>query len=111
MAPVTGSVSYKGEPVTEGTVTFFPQGQGNPATGQLGPNGRFTLTTYEENDGAAIGHHVVTVQVFPEGALPGMEFETSSATKIPQKYDNPETSTLVVEVKEGSNNLELELED
>ena len=83
---------------------------GNPASGELGPNGRFTLMTYKQNDGAVIGHHIVTIQVFPEGALPGREFE-SGKYPIPERYQDPTTSDLVVEVKEGSNNFELVLKD
>ncbi|MBW3542412.1 MAG: hypothetical protein KY476_19275 [Planctomycetes bacterium] len=110
-APVTGTVTYNGKPLTEGTVTFVPQAKGNPATGQIGPNGRFTLTTYETNDGAVVGFHVVTVQVFAEGALPGMEAETSDAPSIPAKYEDPATSDLLVEVKGEPNNIPLELKD
>lgn len=110
-ASVTGSVTYKGKPVTEGTVQFHPQGmKGNPASGELGPNGRFTLTTYGKDDGAVIGHHIVTVQVIPEGALPGQEFPAGKYP-IPKRYENPTTSDLVVEVKPGSNNFDLELKD
>ena len=36
---------YKGNPIAEAQVTFYPQGQGNPGTGRTEDNGRFVLTT------------------------------------------------------------------
>jgi hypothetical protein len=112
MAPVTGTVTYKGQPAINCTVTFHPQGPGNPARGEVKESGRFTLSTYEQFDGAAIGHHVVTVEFVPVGTLPGQEAETANGgAPVPKKYSSPDTSPLLVEVKEGSNNLELKLED
>lgn len=108
--PVSGSISYKGKAVTGGLVEFHPQGvEGNPGTSPLGPNGEFTLTTYEREDGAVIGPHIVTVQVFPQGGLPGQEVEDSP---IPKKYESLDTSDLKVEVTEdGDNRFLLELKD
>lgn len=111
-APVSGEVSYKGKPVTGGHVQFHPQGvEGNPGFSPLGPNGEFTLTTYENEDGAVIGPHVVTVQVFPQGGNPGEGF-SEDETPIPKKYESVESSDLKVEVTEdGDNRFLLELKD
>lgn len=110
--PTSGVVMYKGNPVAEAQVTFHPQGQGNPATGRTEANGRFILTTYDALDGAVPGTHVVTVELFPEGGLPGMEIETTGATPIPEKYFTPSTSPLTAEVKkDDANNITLELKD
>jgi hypothetical protein len=110
--PVSGLVTYKGQPIDEAQVTFYPQGPGNPGTGRTEPNGRFVLTTYDALDGAVPGIHVVTVQLFPEGGLPGMEVETTGATPIPLKYADQATSTLTAEVKtDGANDIKLELTD
>lgn len=110
-APVTGTITYQGKPVTGGQVEFHPQGvEGNPGISPLGPNGEFTLTTYENEDGAVIGHHVITVQVFPQGGLPGEGFSEDDAP-IPKKYESAETSDLKVEVKDEDNVFPLELKD
>ena len=70
------------------------------------------LTTYDDGDGAVVGTHAVTVQLLPEGGLPGMEVETTGATPIPQKYADRSTSPLTAEVKPGEKNeVKLELED
>ncbi|MEZ6132711.1 MAG: hypothetical protein R3C59_28930 [Planctomycetaceae bacterium] len=109
---VSGTVSFKGEKLTDGTVMFHPQGgTGHPATGEIGENGIFTLTTFDASDGAVVGNHIVTVQQFPRGANPGFEEEAPGYVKFPKKYTEVRTSDLLVEVKAGANTLNLELED
>jgi hypothetical protein len=67
--PVSGVITCKGVPVANAMVNFTPleqedraQGQpGRVALGMTDKDGRFTLTTYENNDGAIVGRHTVTV--------------------------------------------------
>jgi|GEM_PF-1806987 len=66
---VSGVLTCQGKPVANGTVNFTPmpnQGQaegrrGRVALGMTDKEGRFKLTTYENNDGAIVGKHTVTV--------------------------------------------------
>jgi hypothetical protein len=60
-ANVNGSVTYDGQPVTSGNITFAPlEGTvGKPANGLVQPDGSFTLSTYAEGDGAVVGRHRV----------------------------------------------------
>lgn len=68
VAPVTGHVTLDGKPVTEGYVTFTPQvtdgadplNSGKAASGTIGSDGKFVLTTYGNEDGAVVGRHSVT---------------------------------------------------
>lgn len=96
--PVSGVVTCKGKPVANATVNFSPlrgQGRAEDKTGRLAlgmtdKDGRFTLTTYENNDGAIVGKHVVTVSLNideatgrgPKGGFPcqdsSMEVEVKS---------------------------------
>src|SRR5205823_12586516 len=46
-ALVRGTVTYKGKPVPNGTVTFIPA-SGHHATGDIRPDGSYTLTRSEE---------------------------------------------------------------
>ncbi len=107
---VSGKVTLNGKLLTEGEITFYPKGdKSHPAHGQIGPDGSFpSLTTFEAGDGATIGEHIVTVQIFPKGANPGFEAQAASV-QIPQKYTSPTNSDYVVEVKPGSNNLHIKL--
>lgn len=119
-APVRGKVTYNGKPLPGGTVMFHPQqeGQGNPATGDIQEDGTYELTTYNTKDGAVLGPHKVTVQVFPGqrgfpehplAGLPGAEDQIPSP--IPEKYTSVETTDLKATVVDGENEHNLKLED
>jgi hypothetical protein len=112
--PVTGKVSYNGEPLKNGTVMFIPDGGGTAATGEIQPDGTFQLTTFRKDDGAVPGDYTVVVQVFPDpesgGGLPGMEFGTEKPP-IPQRYMDATQTDLKASVKDRDNNLDLQLAD
>jgi hypothetical protein len=61
LVPVTGKVTYKGQPVAKGRIRFEPDGYGRPAFGQLKSDGTYMLTTEKDGDGVIAGHHRVTV--------------------------------------------------
>ncbi len=61
LIPVTGTVTYKGKPLTRGVIEFEPQQAGRLAKGAIHPDGTFTLTTYQDGDGVAAGLHRVSV--------------------------------------------------
>jgi hypothetical protein len=61
LVPVKGKVTFKGQPVTVGTVHFEPDDYGRPASGKLQSDGSFVLTTLKEGDGVIPGHHRVTI--------------------------------------------------
>src|SRR3954453_15047519 len=68
---VSGKVTYNGQPVTKGLVSFVPSGgpgaqTGQAAPGEIGPDGSYTLTTFENGDGAVLGEHKVLVQAREE---------------------------------------------
>jgi hypothetical protein len=62
---VQGKVTYKGEPLKYGTVSFVPdasKGTDGPiATGTIKEDGTYILSTDEGGDGALVGHHKVSV--------------------------------------------------
>ena len=67
LGKVTGTVTYKGKPLTRGSVIFTPisgkvEGGGQIATGQIQSDGSYSLTTFDTDDGAVLGQHAVTVQ-------------------------------------------------
>jgi hypothetical protein len=61
LVPVKGKVTFKGQPVTTGTVRFEPDDYGRPATGKLQSDGTYVLTTLKEGDGVVPGHHRVSI--------------------------------------------------
>ena len=67
LAPVRGTVSIDGQPLTSGKLMFAPitssagQEAGKAALGLLQPDGSYVLTTYEYGDGAVVGEHWVSI--------------------------------------------------
>ena len=111
-AKAAGRVTLDGKPVTEGSVVLTPA-RGWPARGELDGEGRFTLSTYEQGDGAILGPHEIAVLAM-SGPDPSEHFERPppAPTKwlVPERYGNRATSGLTYEVKPGeSNEIKLEL--
>ncbi len=124
---VSGTVTYKGQPVTVGLVTFVPVGgagsqTGQSATGEIGKDGSYVLSTFENNDGAVLGEHIVVVQSrVDDPALSGGDMPIPDAQGrlkikppkhlVPQKYGLPDKSPLRHTVVEGSNTFPIDLKD
>lgn len=60
VVPVSGVVEVDGVPLTSGAITVVPD-HGRAATGTIGKDGRFSLTTFVPGDGAILGRHRVVV--------------------------------------------------
>ena len=69
MAPVSGTILQKGQPLAGATVTFVPKGGGRLSMGVTDAEGKFTLKAFEEGDGAVIADHVVTVSKFAKSHI------------------------------------------
>ncbi len=67
LAQATGTVTCDGKPVSKALVYFEPKKVdkeiviGKQGFALTDGNGRFTVSTYGENDGAVIGRHIVRV--------------------------------------------------
>lgn len=68
--PVKGTISFKGQLLKQGTVTFEPTDAGREAHGNIKPDGTFVLTTFKEGDGAVKGVHKVLVAGAGRGVRP-----------------------------------------
>jgi hypothetical protein len=63
---VSGTVTLNGEPVEGALVQFVPaKDGGRPATAVTGPDGGFSLTTIENQDGALPGDYKVVITYKP----------------------------------------------
>lgn len=70
LAPVRGKITYKGEPVTIGSVATWPVSRmGESALGSLGPDGTFELMTNAQ-EGATVGEHRLMVMSMTSGFPP-----------------------------------------
>jgi 3',5'-cyclic AMP phosphodiesterase CpdA len=104
--PVFGQVFFEGVPIPGAEVRLQPVkgSKGAAATGVVGPDGSFTLSTYTSNDGAAAGEYSVAVV----RQVPGTKGK-SKTNELPAKYGTGATSGLKASVREGKNELVLEL--
>ena len=99
--PVSGRVTIDGKPLTAGYIQVCPANQ-RAATGTIGPDGRFKLTTFDPNDGCIVGKHPV--------AVGGREQKVSSFLWLaPKKYGDLNTSGLEVEITGPTDNVEINL--
>ncbi len=119
MVPVKGKVTWQGEALESGTVTFHPEQIAvglpkRPATGLLQPDGTFSLTTFTADDGAIEGSYQVTVHSY--SSTPADSHSDTQIGKyiwaIPQRFGDPAKSGLTAEVtvdvtKEGSSDAYL----
>jgi hypothetical protein len=114
---VTGTVTYKGQPVKEVTVTFTPA-TGRSARGVTDAQGKFSLSTFKTDDGAVPGSHKVTITGGPGAKPPPMPGTPEAANykpeplAFPAKYSDPRQSDLTANVEKGKkNDFKFELND
>jgi hypothetical protein len=107
--PVRGTVTFKGKPVPSGTITFIPDA-GPHATGEIGPDGTYTLTTYKAGDGAVPGSYKVVVVAMQDTSARLPEERTPLPPPIvPTKYTSVATTDLTAQVKDGENTINFDL--
>jgi len=132
---VSGKVTYKGEPVQKGKISFVPEVEsGRGATGEI-VDGNYTLTTQDPGDGAIPGKYKVVVDTrqVDEAALKAATEKFAEKRKIeglqsipqevqgkilsqtksltPTKYMSPQSTPLTEEVKAQSNTINIDLAD
>lgn len=102
--PVSGKVQFPdGSPVRVGTVELKSREQGVQARGTIATDGTFTLTTYEEDDGAVEGtHDAVVVQMIVTEDLAGHPPTTLGV--VDRRFGSYATSGLSAVVKRDQEN-------
>jgi hypothetical protein len=117
-ATVSGTISYKGEKLGNGSVKFV--GANNQAAvGLIGPDGTYTATS------VPLGTVKVSVETVPTGKVSsdtsmgvkgpdmGAQFQGQAGkyVRIPDKYKDAEKSGLTYEVKPGPQTHDINLSD
>lgn len=102
---LTGLVTYKGQPVTKGEVQLYST-LGAGATAPLDGSGRFTV------DGLMpAGDYQVCVVPEILHPNPNAPKQVTKSADIPKKARDLRTSGLSIQLKEGKNDVVLELKD
>lgn len=107
-AKVSGTITYKGKLVPQGSIMFQPQA-GPAATGDI-ENGKYTLKTYRAGDGAVLGSHKVTIISLEDqsGRLPE-DRNPLPPPIVPLKYNFPDKSGLTANVEDTANTIDFDL--
>jgi hypothetical protein len=114
MGRVSGRVTYKGEPLTQGTISFVPTDPARRSgNSRIRSDGRYDLQTAEPGDGAEVGEYRVIIsgrdaKLLDQVRAPGEPVKLE--TKIPEKYEKADQSGLTATVKSGSNERNFDLE-
>ncbi|MDB5313219.1 MAG: Calcineurin-like phosphoesterase superfamily domain protein [Gemmataceae bacterium] len=109
--PVTGRITLEDKPVPGATVSLYRLNAETKkfvdvCDGLTDEAGGFKLSTYGRFDGCPAGEFVVTVVKTGKGYYDG---ETKEKSTIPEKYATPGKSELKVLVREGANEMYLNL--
>jgi hypothetical protein len=114
VVPVKGKILLpSGEPLRGGRLNFLPKNEaglgGIEPFADIGQDGSFVVTTYQEKDGAIPGAYVVTISPIDYHAKGGNPLPLPNAGQIPKKYLGKETSDLTAEVKHEATELTLQM--
>ncbi len=130
LAPATGVVTFKGEPLADAKVMLHPLGGGpRNSYGTTNSKGEFKLSTFGMNDGALIGRHAVTITKVDASSQPTFDGEDLAKNGyggasyeaimgpgnlakqrkklvfiLPEKYSSKEKSGIEVDVVKGETN-------
>lgn len=124
--PVSGTIKLNGKPIEGASVSFIRDSGGRIGYGISDAQGQFKISTFGTEDGATLGRHkVVVAKVDLQGlSVPKVEVEQNAEigeplleqkgawkpkSLLPEKYSNPETTDLFVEVSVGMDPVELNM--
>jgi hypothetical protein len=107
VARVSGVVTYKGAPVTAGSISFNMKGKGIAQDAKLDAKGAFSMSAP-----MPVGtYHVYYVPPTPEPQDPRKGPAPEIATVVPEKYQDLQTSDLSFSVNAGKNDIPISLVD
>lgn len=127
LVPVSGQVTLDGTPVSSGRVEFYPE-VGRPASGAIGSDGRYSLTTDGAGEGVEPGKYAVTITAREaanqvpkyksmEDEMNGVinpEWKPSKSDGVewlvPQRYSNRALSDLTADVTAGGDDIDFQLQ-
>jgi hypothetical protein len=110
---VYGKVTVNGQAVTAGNVKFFPEAGGEPVGTALSPDGTYRAT------GVPVGRAKVAIETIsfkghitppPPGMAKMMNAPLPKYVAIPEKYEQPTTSGLAIDVEKGKKPWDIELQ-
>ncbi|WP_417390329.1 hypothetical protein [Gimesia sp.] len=103
MGTVSGTVTHKGQPLTDCRVNYLSEQLGASAGGDLTEDGSFTL------DGPIpAGSYSVFISL-PSEFTPAQAQSNTGLSQVPKKYLSASTTDLTADVKEGESSHDFDL--
>jgi hypothetical protein len=118
LVPVTGTVQWKGSPLTGAIVTFVPinETRGGGATGRTDANGDYQLTYVRGGQGTAAGEYkvVISKRIMPDGTPvpendPTPPADSPAREMLPAYYSDPDQTELKANVQPGAGPIHFDL--
>ena len=116
--PVAGTIHYRGAPLADATIAFFPAGEtrGFSGAGRSDKNGRYFLVDMHGNKGMVAGEYTVTIsrRVLPGGQVVPADdktppIESLASESLPPQYSKAEMSQLTTIVTKAANTCDFDL--
>ena len=108
VVPAAGIVTLDGQPLAGGFIRLVPAAS-RPATGAIGPDGRFTLGTFAAADGCVPGTHgVEVIGPLPAGGEAAAAVPAPTIT-VPARYRDAQTSGLTITIAGPTRDLTIPL--
>lgn len=109
--PVTGTLSFNGDPMKHAVITFYAKDSKLTALGTANEQGDYDLTTYLTNDGAAEGDYTVTIYWPDENFKPpaGDPDPPLPPDRLKQEYNNAKQPKLTAKVLDEPNSIDFKL--
>jgi len=102
---ISGKVTYKGNPVTTGSINFYAAERGMAAEAKMDASGNFSIKELE------VGTYKVYISPpVPEQLPPGTP-PKKEKFEVPAKYQDPARSTITKDVKAGPNDIPVDITD
>lgn len=105
--PASGVISYKGKPIVDAELSFFPEDKTAPDSvrpkAKSTEGGKFTVWTFAQGDGAPEGSYKVTV-VHNEVAVSN-DTIVAKPNDLPEKYSKVDSTDIIVKIAAGQNEI------
>jgi hypothetical protein len=105
--PATGQVTFKGRPISDVELSFFPEDKSFPDSirprAKTKEDGTFAAWTHVEGDGVPVGSYKVTL-IHNEVAVSKGTI-VAKPNDLPAKYSARDTTDILVQIKEGKNEI------
>jgi len=106
--PISGTVTFNGAPLEEGSISFQPLEQGTTSSGAMIRLGKYAIT---RDKGLPPGKYRVVINAIkpgtgtylPEGKMPGEEVGTPPVELIPAAWNTSSKNTIEVSADQPTN--------